>query len=217
MKKPAFEKILNLGWLLGALLVATSSAQARDVVSPFGDDPVVVTIGNANGHTWACFKKLLGASTSLQWLVLSGETTNVTWSVRTGAGNDRITVFHSTGASGCSGVTLSAATRSGVVYAGGGNDTIAAGKQGDVVYGGSGRDWMSSVDGFWAFGEGGPDVLFGGYNAYDILVGGDGDDCLDDLDFTASVANCGPGNDAIQWSMVPGVGCESAVTACPYY
>jgi hypothetical protein len=81
-----------------------------------------------------------------------------------------------------------------------GGDDVAMGQvgDGDVLLGGLGRDLLLGGGGRDTLeGDAGGDALFGGAGV-DRLEGGSGDDQLTDIDASAGVVNCGPGEDDVR-------------------
>jgi hypothetical protein len=91
------------------------------------------------------------------------------------------------------------------------------------MLGRNGHDYLASYHrGAWLEGDGGPgeagnDIVRAvGNSRISRLVGGAGNDCLDDQSMSATAIVCGDGHDKVRdFHPQAGDDCEEFVTACP--
>jgi Ca2+-binding RTX toxin-like protein len=211
--------LFTIGAAIGATFLG-GDALASTASSPFGSStPVVAIIGSYNGqqivqwqnqYTGACAQTVIGNA--------SGLTDN--WLIASGSGSD--TIYRKGWHPTFCGKDIGELVYNGHyldIDAGGGNDWVTL-QTGDTwIYGGAGNDYMDSTDPYaHMYGQAGNDFVrsVSAFTDFDVLSGGDGDDCLEDMSWSAVSFDCGPGaNDRRHQSNAPAnaVGCELTTTA----
>jgi hypothetical protein len=220
----------SLALLLGVTAAAPAMART-DISPPWGNSPVIAYIGSYRVPTSPPAPVII--IQIIQWKRISDGLCQAQQIGGSGGLSDDYMILGTTGGDrlqirgGTTGTTFCGKTISALAYNGhfidlagrGGGDILSSWGGDTYLWGEDGNDGLYSQNPN-ALEDGGPGddaIIFAGSSGPGAqLLGGDGSDCLDDINRTSSVFNCGGGTDYGRIGHIPvgAISCERTVSTC---